>query len=158
MAGIIFSIAGLVFLLTGKIKISKKRSVEGIRARLVGLFLLGTIFVPQLVVNFGLIRTQKVATIFSFSYIGVGLLLIIVLIIVAPANKVKKVVQKKCPNCGDIFKGDEKAKYEEAKVGTFKLLPPEFRHKELKKDYRAMQNMIFGERIEFEEIISVLKE
>jgi len=107
MAGIIFSIAGLVFLLTGKIKISKKRSVEGIRARLVGLFLLGTIFVPQLVVNFGLIRTQKVATIFSFSYIGVGLLLIIVLIIVAPVNKVKKVVQKKCPNCGDIFKGDE---------------------------------------------------
>ena len=50
------------------------------------------------------------------------------------------------------------AKYEEAKVGTFKLLPPEFRHKELKNDYRAMQNMIFGERIEFEEIISVLKE
>ena len=49
------------------------------------------------------------------------------------------------------------AKYDEAIAGTFKLLPPEFRHKELKEDYKAMQNMIFGKRIDFEEIISVLK-
>ena len=49
------------------------------------------------------------------------------------------------------------AKYDEAKPGTLKLLPPEYRHKELKEDYKAMQNMIFGEKIEFNEIISVLK-
>ncbi len=49
------------------------------------------------------------------------------------------------------------AKYEEAKPGTFRLLPPEFRYKELKKDYRAMQNMVFGERVDFEQIVSVLK-
>jgi hypothetical protein len=48
------------------------------------------------------------------------------------------------------------AKYEEAKPGTFKLLPPEFRYKELKQDYKAMQNMIFGKRIDFTEIISIL--
>ena len=48
------------------------------------------------------------------------------------------------------------AKYEDAKVGTFKLLPSEFRHKELMEDYKAMQNMIFGKQIDFEEIISIL--
>ncbi len=50
------------------------------------------------------------------------------------------------------------AKYENAKVGTIKLLPPEFRYKELKADYLSMQNMIFDKNIEFEEIISVLKD
>ncbi|MEA2095141.1 MAG: nucleotidyl transferase AbiEii/AbiGii toxin family protein [Candidatus Cloacimonadota bacterium] len=49
------------------------------------------------------------------------------------------------------------AKYDEAKVGTLKLLPPEFRHNELMKDYNKMQNMIFGKRIDFGEIISILK-
>ncbi len=49
------------------------------------------------------------------------------------------------------------AKYEEAKAGTFKLLPPVFRYKELIKDYKAMQNMIFGKQIDFEESISILK-
>ena len=50
------------------------------------------------------------------------------------------------------------AKYENAKVGTIKLLPPEFRYKELKADYLLMQNMIFDKHIEFEEIISILKD
>lgn len=50
------------------------------------------------------------------------------------------------------------AKYDEARVGTLKLLPPEFKHKELKDDYRAMRNMIFGEHIEFDEIINILSE
>lgn len=50
------------------------------------------------------------------------------------------------------------AQYEEAKVGTLKLFPPEFRHKELKEDYKSMQNMIFGKRLDFDEIISILKE
>jgi len=49
------------------------------------------------------------------------------------------------------------AKYEEAKPGTLKLLPPEYRHKELKEDFKAMQNMIFGNKIEFDEIITILK-
>ncbi|MDP8201825.1 MAG: nucleotidyl transferase AbiEii/AbiGii toxin family protein [Candidatus Tenebribacter burtonii] len=50
------------------------------------------------------------------------------------------------------------ANYDEAKPGTLKLLPPEYRHKELKQDYKAMQNMIFGEKIEFDEIIKILTE
>lgn len=48
------------------------------------------------------------------------------------------------------------AKYEEAKPGKLKLLPPDYRYKELKEDYQAMQNMIFGKHIDFKEIISIL--
>ena len=50
------------------------------------------------------------------------------------------------------------AKYEEAKVGTLKLLPPKFRYAQLRKDYASMQNMIFDKRIEFDEIVLVLEE
>jgi len=50
------------------------------------------------------------------------------------------------------------AKYEDAKVGTLKLLPPPFRLASLEKDYASMQNMIFDKRIEFDEIIEVLEE
>ena len=50
------------------------------------------------------------------------------------------------------------AKYEDAKVGTLKLLPPLFRLASLEKDYASMQNMIFDKRIEFDEIIEVLGE
>lgn len=49
------------------------------------------------------------------------------------------------------------AKYEEAKIGTFKLLPPEFRYAELRKDYTAMQNMIFEKHLSFEEIFETLE-
>jgi len=49
------------------------------------------------------------------------------------------------------------AKYEDAKAGKLKLLPPEYRHKELKKDYTSMQNMIFNKNLDFDEIISILK-
>ena len=49
------------------------------------------------------------------------------------------------------------AKYEEARIGTLKLLPPEFRLESLKKDYQAMQNMIFDKKLSFYEIISILK-
>jgi len=48
------------------------------------------------------------------------------------------------------------ANYEEAKVGTLKLLPPEFRYSELRKDYTAMQNMIFEKNLSFEEIFETL--
>ncbi|MBT3432039.1 MAG: nucleotidyl transferase AbiEii/AbiGii toxin family protein [Candidatus Thioglobus sp.] len=50
------------------------------------------------------------------------------------------------------------AKYEDAKVGTLKLLPPEFRYKELKSDYSNMRSMIFDKYLEFDEIILILKE
>ncbi|MDP8220358.1 MAG: nucleotidyl transferase AbiEii/AbiGii toxin family protein [Candidatus Stygibacter frigidus] len=49
------------------------------------------------------------------------------------------------------------AQYEKALPGTFKLIPPEYRIKELKKDYIAMQNMIYGERIEIDELLNRLK-
>lgn len=49
------------------------------------------------------------------------------------------------------------AKYEEAKVGTLKLLPPEFRYTELEKDYTAMENMIFEKLLSFEEIFETLE-
>lgn len=49
------------------------------------------------------------------------------------------------------------AKYQEALPGTLKLIPPEFRYKELKADYKAMRNMIFGDYMEFEKIIEILK-
>lgn len=49
------------------------------------------------------------------------------------------------------------ARYEEAKKGTFKLLPPIFRLDALEKDYRAMKNMIFDKKISFSEIIEILK-
>lgn len=90
MVGIIFAIVGLVFLITGKIKVSKKRSVEGIWARLLGLYFLGAMFVPQLIVNLAHIQTQKVATILSLSYLGIGILIILVLIIVVPETKENK--------------------------------------------------------------------
>ena len=50
------------------------------------------------------------------------------------------------------------AKYEDAKIGTLKLLPPEFRYKELKADYASMRNMIFDKYIEFDEVMSILKD
>ena len=50
------------------------------------------------------------------------------------------------------------ARYEDAKTGTLKLLPPEFRYKELKADYASMRNMIFDKYIEFDEIMSILKD
>lgn len=49
------------------------------------------------------------------------------------------------------------AKYEEAKVGTLKLLPAAFRYAELRKDYTAMQNMIFEKHLSFEEILETLE-
>lgn len=48
------------------------------------------------------------------------------------------------------------ANYEEAKVGTFKILPPEFRYKELRADYSSMKSMIFDKYLEFDEIIEIL--
>lgn len=45
------------------------------------------------------------------------------------------------------------AKYEDAKIGTMKLLPPKQNLQVLKNDYEHMQNMIFGEKISFDIIL-----
>lgn len=45
------------------------------------------------------------------------------------------------------------AKYEEAIPGSFHLLPPACHAKELEKDYKSMQSMLFGEKPTFTEIM-----
>jgi hypothetical protein len=50
------------------------------------------------------------------------------------------------------------AEYNNAKPGTFKLRPPTHNMEELKKDYRSMRTMIFGDTPEFDEIIKGLSE
>lgn len=49
------------------------------------------------------------------------------------------------------------AKYEDIFTDKLKLLPPKFRFLELEKDYEAMQNMIFGEKMTFSKIIDILQ-
>ncbi|HEQ3698258.1 TPA: nucleotidyl transferase AbiEii/AbiGii toxin family protein, partial [Streptococcus pyogenes] len=43
-------------------------------------------------------------------------------------------------------------------IGKLKLVPREFRFSEIEKDYKAMEEMIYGDYPNFEEIIKVLKE
>ena len=50
------------------------------------------------------------------------------------------------------------AKYEDAKSGTMKLMPPDFNIKALEKDYKHMQNMIFGTKPSFDEIMAAIKQ
>ena len=50
------------------------------------------------------------------------------------------------------------ARYEDALVGKLKLVPRECRFSEIEKDYKAMEEMIYGEYPKFDEIIKVLKE
>lgn len=50
------------------------------------------------------------------------------------------------------------AKYEEAKKETIKLLPPEYNVKVFKEDYGKMQNMLYGEKPDFDAILEVIKE
>lgn len=50
------------------------------------------------------------------------------------------------------------AKFNDAKPGSFRLVPPESRIAELARDYKAMGNMIFGKKLLFDEIIKTLKE
>ena len=56
-----------------------------------------------------------------------------------------------------IIEKDFWANYDTAKVGTLKLTPEDYRLDELKKDYKAMEHMIFDKKLEFEEIIEILK-
>lgn len=45
------------------------------------------------------------------------------------------------------------ARYEDAKVGTMKLMPPERNLQALREDYNHMQNMIFGDKPDFDVIL-----
>ena len=45
------------------------------------------------------------------------------------------------------------ARYDLAKRGTMRLMPPEYNIQKLRDDYAHMQNMIFGEKPEFEAIL-----
>ena len=49
------------------------------------------------------------------------------------------------------------ARYEQATRGEIRLMPPERSMKTLADDYRHMQNMIFGEKPPFDEIISSIQ-
>lgn len=50
------------------------------------------------------------------------------------------------------------ARYDEAKVGTLRLIPPERNLQALKDDYEHMQNMIFGDKPEFEIILNSIEQ
>jgi hypothetical protein len=48
------------------------------------------------------------------------------------------------------------AKYNEARPGTLRLLPPDFRLPELKKDYDKMRIMMFDKSPSFQKIMTIL--
>ena len=50
------------------------------------------------------------------------------------------------------------AKYQDAKPGSFKLVPPSYRFHALSEDYRNMRDMLYGDVPEFEVIMSRLNE
>lgn len=50
------------------------------------------------------------------------------------------------------------ARYEEAKIGTIRLMPPERNLQALRDDYAHMQNMIFGEKPDFAEILKSIEQ
>jgi hypothetical protein len=50
------------------------------------------------------------------------------------------------------------ARYDEAKPGSLRLVPPESRLAELEEDYGKMREMIFGEAPAFDHILEVLRE
>ena len=49
------------------------------------------------------------------------------------------------------------AEFDKAKPNTLKLVPPDFRIDELKKDYKAMEHMIFDKYLTFEEVLKTLQ-
>jgi hypothetical protein len=49
------------------------------------------------------------------------------------------------------------AQYELAKPGTLKLIPPEHVLAEIRRDYAAMQIMIYGEVLQFDDIMEILR-
>lgn len=57
-----------------------------------------------------------------------------------------------------VFFADASAKYEEARPGSLRLVPPASRLVELREDYAKMGTMIFGEPPSFEYLLQVLAE
>jgi hypothetical protein len=57
-----------------------------------------------------------------------------------------------------VFFADASAKYEEARPGSLRLVPPASRVVELREDYAKMGTMIFGEPPSFEHLLQVLAE
>lgn len=49
------------------------------------------------------------------------------------------------------------AKYELADFGTMQLMPPEYNIIKLRDDYDHMQNMLFGNKPDFDEVMAVIK-
>ncbi len=50
------------------------------------------------------------------------------------------------------------ARYDLAKRGTMKILPPDYNMAKLRSDYEHMQNMLFGNKPSFDEIMSAMAE
>jgi hypothetical protein len=57
----------------------------------------------------------------------------------------------------EIFFPSSQARYDLAKIGTVKLIPNNIMLKDLKKDYKAMEQYIFGEYPDFKKIVFSLK-
>ena len=70
----------------------------------------------------------------------------------ADNNLLKRVVDFK-----DKFYRCPWARYDLAKRGTMRLMPPEYHLDKLRSDYGHMQNMFFGEKPKFEDILTGLK-
>jgi len=68
-------------------------------------------------------------------------------------NLLKEVVKFK-----QKFYARKWANYDEAAEGKIKLVPPEYRLKELEKDYVKMTSMIFGDYPTFEDMMTVIAE
>ena len=50
------------------------------------------------------------------------------------------------------------AEYENAKIGRLKLVPPEFRLKSLKEDYKNMEKMFHSDFPDFESLMNYIYE
>jgi hypothetical protein len=56
------------------------------------------------------------------------------------------------------FFGSSWANYDQAKPGTFRLVPPPERQPALRRDYQAMRDMYLTEPVSFDEILAILAE
>lgn len=69
----------------------------------------------------------------------------------ADKNLLERVVKFK-----DKFYRCPWARYDLAKCGTMRLLPPDYNMSKLRTDYAHMQNMLFGEKPAFDEIMEAM--
>ena len=61
------------------------------------------------------------------------------------------------PRHKEVFFPSAWARYADARPGTLRLVPPDARLPELEQDYRKMQEMIFGEPPDFEQLVEKLR-